>query len=168
MGGGRRRTIRGNTRRSCAPRARAPLARPAMSWKSAVVGEALESGTYRDKLGVFMEEARMLHLTEREAAQLYGEVMASLITLQRRIREWVEERQRVKDHGKSDTLAHTTITNQITLADNIPNSLKKTLQETVDGHFTAGATATNNGEVPAAPVATGGGTHGTSASVGPQ
>ena len=41
-----------------------------------------------------------MHLSEREAAQQYGEVIGALITLQRRVRMWIEERKKVQDHNK--------------------------------------------------------------------
>ena len=65
-----------------------------------VSAAALESGTYREKLGHLVEASRYKHLTEREAAQMYGEVMAKLLTLQRVVREWVEARKRQKEHEK--------------------------------------------------------------------
>ena len=65
-----------------------------------ITKSALDSGTYKDKLTNILDNSRMLHLSEREAAKLYGEVIAGLITLQRRVRGWIEERNQVKDHNK--------------------------------------------------------------------
>jgi hypothetical protein len=74
--------------------------RNTMSWKQTLTMSALDSASYRDKLSLVMEDARTLHLSETEAAQKYGEVVACLITLQRRVRSWVEERQKVCAAGR--------------------------------------------------------------------
>ena len=71
-----------------------------MSWRSGTISATLEKETYREKLSDLVQESKFMHLSEREAAQLYGEVMAKLMTLQGKVREWVEERKRIKDHDK--------------------------------------------------------------------
>ena len=71
-----------------------------MSWRSQVAAQHLESGNYREKLAEVTDASRFLHLTERESAQLYGEIMAALITLQRRVHDWVEQRRQLKDRDK--------------------------------------------------------------------
>ena len=43
-------------------------------WRRAFVQAALESGTYREKLALIIDEAQSMHLSEREAAHQYGEV----------------------------------------------------------------------------------------------
>ena len=72
-------------------------------WRRAFVQAALESGTYREKLALIIDEAQSMHLSEREAAHQYGEVLAACMTLQQRVRGWIEERKRNKDHRKVTT-----------------------------------------------------------------
>lgn len=68
--------------------------------RSGLMTVSVQDGTYRDKLSDLVAENQCMHLSEREAAQLYGELMAALMTLQRRVREWVESRRRIRDHDK--------------------------------------------------------------------
>ena len=77
-----------------------------MAWRLSITTAALDQASYREKLAMIMDEANDMHLSEREAAQKFGEVMAALITLQRRVREWVDERQREKDHNKVTSRDH--------------------------------------------------------------
>ena len=73
---------------------------PMADIKTLTMQSALDSGSYREKLSVFMEQAKTMHLSEREAAQRYGTVVAALVVLQRRVRVWINERKQRKDEGK--------------------------------------------------------------------
>ena len=61
---------------------------------------SLENASYREKLTIFMDEANSMRYTEREAAALYGDMMSSLIMLQRRIHEWASARRAITNHEK--------------------------------------------------------------------
>ena len=72
----------------------------AQAWKTTLTMATLESGTYKAKLAEILDEARSMHLSEREAAQEFGHAVAALVTLQRKVRGWIEERKKLKDHKK--------------------------------------------------------------------
>ena len=61
---------------------------------------AIDSESYREKLSAVVADANFLHLSEAEAAALYGELTAAMITVQRFVRRWLDERQDSKDAHK--------------------------------------------------------------------
>ena len=71
-----------------------------MSWRVTVAAASLESESYRERIGVIMDAADRARMSEHEAQMQFGEFVASLIMLQRRVRGWIEVRRRNKDHEK--------------------------------------------------------------------
>jgi hypothetical protein len=69
-------------------------------WRRAFIATALENASYREKLALVIDEARCMHLSEREAAAQFGDVVAACLTVQKKVRDWILERKRSKDHQK--------------------------------------------------------------------
>lgn len=69
-------------------------------WRKTLTNSALDSTAYREKLASVMETANSMHLSEAEAAERFGNLIAALIMLQRRTRVWLTERRKYKDSHK--------------------------------------------------------------------
>ena len=93
-------TVSTDPLRSTDPAAAASVAMLQSEWKSTLTAASLDDDDFREKLNQFMSDANMLHLSHREMKSSYGVVVAAVIVLQRRIKEWVTERKRYKDSNK--------------------------------------------------------------------